>query len=227
MLMGAAFVFVTLIMAAQTLGADAKQTNLVKNGDFENLKPDLPISHGQTGRVVSWTPLFYPATGNQAGVSDDAASGKKSVFLDNKVGKKTLAWESDFIPAKPGDQFSLQCELKTEGLKAGKAWNKPGIMVIYYDKDKKRVKHRDIQRFGSEIKKWTACKADFKVPASQNIAFMRIALVISYCKGKVFFDNVILQPKADKAETVSMTIENPGINIFPAPKVVEMSKKKS
>ena len=204
-----------LLTSIQYLSAE---DNLVKNGGFEKINPKKAISHGSSGYVVNWSPLYYPAQGFKAGVSNDAASGKNSVYLENHIGKKSLTWLSSFIPASKGEKLLVAFSMKTEKLQAEKDWHKPGVIIIFYDKNKQRICHRDVKRFGSNIEEWTKISEDFTVPNKDKIAFMRLGLVISYCKGKVFFDDVSIKRKVKKEFKASSSIKS--INIFPAPKVV-------
>ncbi len=184
-----------LLTSVQYLSA---AENLVKNGGFEKINIKKEISHGSVGYVVDWTPLYYPAQGFKAGISNDAPSGKNSVYLENHLGKKSLTWLSDFIPASKGEKLLIGFSMKTENLQTDKDWHKPGVMIIFYDKNKQRVCHRDVKRFGSNIKEWTKISEDFTAPNKDKIAFMRLGLVISYCKGKVFFDDVSIKRKLKK-----------------------------
>jgi hypothetical protein len=187
------------LLLIQNLSAkEVKNDNLVKNSSFETINPKVKISHGGTGHVADWTPIYYPAQGFKAGISNDAASGKNSVYLENPLGKKSLTWQSSFIPAVKGEKLIVSFSIKTENLQAGKSWHKPGVMIIFYDKNKKRVTHRDVKRFGGKIKQWTKVTEDFTAPNKDKIAFMRLALVISYCKGKVLFDDVSIKRKLKK-----------------------------
>ena len=178
--------------------AEAKNANLVKNSGFEKINPKVKMSHGSAGHVANWTPLYYPAQGFKAGVSNDAASGKNSVYLENHLGKKSLTWLSNFIPAVKGEKLVISFSIKTDKLQGGNDWHKPGVMIIFYDKNKKRIAHRDVKRFGSELTKWTKITEDFTAPNKDKIAFMRMGLVISYCKGKVLFDDVSIKRKLKK-----------------------------
>ena len=215
---------VFLLLSAQNMPAkEASDGNLVKNSGFEITDPGKAISHGSSGFVADWTPLYYPAQGFKAGLSNDAATGKNSVYLENHLGKKSLTWLSDFIPVSQGEKLLVGFAIKTEKLQAGKDWYKPGVMIIFYDKDKKRIAHRDVKRFGAEISEWTRFKEDFTVPAKNKIAFMRMGLVISYCKGKVLFDDVSIKRKPKK-EVKAAVGKASQASIFPIPKVIEKRK---
>ncbi|MCF6175072.1 MAG: hypothetical protein L3J71_04855 [Victivallaceae bacterium] len=191
--------FGILVFAVQPLSAkEVPNDNLVKNSGFETINLKQAISHGTSGYVANWTPLYYPAQGFKAGISKDAASGKNSVYLENHLGKKSLTWLSDFIPAGKGEKLVVSFSIKTENLQADKDWYKPGVLIIFYDENKKRICHRDVKRFGSEIKAWTKFTENFTAPNQDKIAYMRLGLVISYCKGKVLFDDVSIKRKVKK-----------------------------
>jgi len=172
--------------------------NLLKNPGFENVTVDAKLEHNKANKVAGWTVLYYPYEKGQASVATDSHSGKYALSLGVESGdqvNRTLSWTSDAIPVKPSENYDLSVFLKTKDLKPGTKENfhKPGAMAIFYDKSGKRLKHSDLFRVEEETPKWKEFSKTFKIPKNPKIAEMRIALLLSYCKGYVLFDDIKLE----------------------------------
>jgi len=153
--------------------------NLLKNPGFENVTVDAKLEHNKANKVAGWTVLYALSLGVKSG---------------DQV-NRTLSWTSDAIPVKPSENYDLSVFLKTKDLKPGTKENfhKPGAMAIFYDKSGKRLKHSDLFRVEEETPKWKEFSKTFKIPKNPKIAEMRIALLLSYCKGYVLFDDIKLE----------------------------------
>lgn len=201
------------------------ETNILKNGNFEKF-----VKVNATSKIKlpeKWTAIYFPRLGYKAGLSKDAAKGNFSIFLEmpkNTIPKKTISWQSDYIATKSGNEYNLAFQVKIVNLIAGSFWRKPGVMIIYYNKKRERIKHSDLFRFGSDIKKWSSFSKKFKVPDNNKIAYLRVAPVLSYSNGKVMFDDFVLK-KIKKKKFIMPTQKNELI-IFPAPKAISTVDKK-
>lgn len=225
-------VLLVFLTAAFLLAADESKNpegcgSLLPNGDFSEYDGSKSISHGGRASAVRfWTAYFFPDHGGKAFVEDNAYRGKRAVCLESTRPEKTLMWESEAVSAAPGQKFTLKFAFRIERLTAGKDWNKPGVMVVFYDAGGKRVAHRDLMRFGEDTP-WKEFTSDFTVPAERkNIAKMRLGLVMSYCVGKVLFSNLELSAVPEK-KTLGMkpARRSAGDLVFPEPKKVLPSGK--
>lgn len=214
-------IFFTLLLSFSSIVCLGE--NLLKNPSFEEVSTDKNLEHGKESKVISWEAYYYPQNGYAGGISkENPHSGENCAFIETPAAikpAKTIFWQSASLPAKNGQRYELSVWVKSENLKVENNWHKVRIYALYLDKDGKRLKHQDIIVIGENSQDWKKFKKDFRIPPIKNLAKMKICLAMSYCSGKVFFDDVSLELIKEK----KMTFTNAPVNIFPAPKKVKIT----
>lgn len=167
------------------------QTNLVKNGGFEN---DLLNWRGEENASLS---------------PYDKKSGKNSAMINQFVGAE---WKAlDQIIALPKNTYAVEFSvwIKSDAIETKKEEYKSGAVIVEFTNsaDKQIISERIGQATGST--NWTHFKKIVKVPAEAKQ--IRIMLALAQTNGTVFFDDVkaIVVSEEDylKANPISATPE--------------------
>lgn len=205
--------------------------NLVKNGDFEKGDPNKELVHGRVSQVENWAAYFYPWTGCSASWErGNAHSGDYSVKITIPQEAKpnhTIAWCSSLIPVKESETFNISFWMKLKGVKAGTGWHKPGAMVVFFDENKNRIRHWDMVRVGEENTPWRKYEKRIKIPKmarGKKVAFIKVHLVVSFCPGEVWFDDVEVLPiKEESSLTIlDKDLAKKEVVIIPEPRKVKL-----
>ncbi|MFB9076868.1 carbohydrate binding domain-containing protein [Flavobacterium procerum] len=148
------------------------QTNLIKNGGFENEFIDW---RGEESAMIS--PYEKKSGKNGANITQ---------FVDAE-------WKAlDQIISIPKNTFAVECSvwMKTDEVKTQKEAYKAGVVILEFtDASEKQISTENVGQATSSTD-WTHYKKIIKIPADAKK--IRIMLALAQTSGTVFFDDVKL-----------------------------------
>ncbi len=151
----------------------------IVNGDFETVD--------KSGRLDNW---YYQ---RQLTLDEEKSpQGRRFVTFSNReAGRGAHALQAFPVDGSAVKTLKLSCFVKGASLRAGGQGESPGLVVVYYDKDRKTVGHVASGNFRGTFE-WRQFEDNkIKVPEKAREAIVRIGL--HGATGEISFDQLSLE----------------------------------
>ncbi len=201
--------------------------NLIPNPGFESGDEKIALSHGVESRVKAWAAYYFPGKNCVAEWQKGEAHGGEYCVrfnISEPALARTVSWTSAMVPVAPDERYAFSAWIRLKGVKAGTTWHKPGIIAVFFDRNRKRIKHGGDVRIGKADTPWQKLSGSITVP--KGAAFMALYLVVSQCTGTVWFDDVeLVRIRAASALVAGDAASVPRHIIMPQPRRMSCGKR--
>lgn len=175
------------VVIAFSISVIGKTVNLIPNPGFEKVNKQ---------KITGWHQGRRLLKGSMGISNDEKHSGKNAAYI--KSAKQSLsvnsrpipgfAFSTDYLPSPPSGTL-LECAswIKTKDIVSNGKWFKCRLVIYFYDRNKKKLKHYDLITL-TGTNPWQQYKNSKNVP--ENAVYMKLSLCMSNCTGEVWFDDI-------------------------------------